>query len=226
MDMVCKLGHDQGVMNRRALFLFCLLCVCALLGMTRTARHPFHVTIAQAEVAIDEEGLKVLQVALRVDPGDLDKALAIRAERRINIETTEEVDTLIIAYLDDVFLVRHPAQKVSEDPEPLEPCPAPAADDADASKKPATRPEEMNDKPKSIIRWVGMEIDLRYAWLYFEICIPDGIMGLEFSNRIFFELEPDQANTINFTHGTWKTSLSFTRLQAWRMLRKNADKDS
>ncbi len=213
-------------MRSRALFFFCLLCLAALTGMTGTVVHPVHVTITQAEVAIGEDGLKVLQVALRVDPGDLDRALTIRAERRINIETTRGADTMIIAYLDDVFQVRHPAKKEGDDPESLAPCPEPAASHENDVEQSTTRPDEESDKSKSIIRWVGKEIDLRYAWLYFEICIPDGVVGLEFTNRIFFELEPDQANTINFTDGDWNSSLRFTRLEAWRVLRKDADKNS
>lgn len=211
-------------MTNRALFPIGLVCVFALLGAMRTARHPFHITIAQAEVGIDEDGLQVLQVALRVDPGDLSKALTLRAERRIDIEKTEEIDTLILGYLDYVFRVRHPAKPEGDDPQPLAPCPAPSVDDANAPeqppKQPATRPEEEIEKRKSFLRWVGKEVDIRYAWLYFEICIPDGLEGLEFSNQIFFELEPNQANTINFTDGQWKGSLSFTRQEAWATLKQ------
>ena len=61
------------------------------------APHPFHVTIAEADY--NEESGK-LEVALRIyNPGDLEEALGRRAGERVDLERTENVDDLIVAYL-------------------------------------------------------------------------------------------------------------------------------
>lgn len=59
------------------------------------------------------------------------------------------------------------------------------------------------------IEWVGKEIDAKHAWLYFEIPV-DGPMDLLISNRVCFEAEPDQENTILFRHDSKRLSLRFT----------------
>ena len=194
---------------------------CALTAIV-AARHPFHISIAQAEVALDERGIKVLQVALRVDPADLEAALEARTKAPIHLETTPKIDDLIVAYLDDVFQVRHPAVKEGQKPAPLEPCPPPPATPDDAIRPPATQPDWQDDDDKSIIRWVGKDLDdIRYAWLHFEICLPEsGIVGLEYSDRILFDSEPEQVNTINFRDGEERFTLRFTPADAWKVLRR------
>ena len=82
---------------------------------------------------------------------------------------------------------------------------------------PDTKDRDKEKQTPSIIHWIGKEIEIEYAWLYFEICLPEtGVAGLEFSNRIFFELEDTQTNTINFQDGQRKTSLNFTRVKPWK----------
>ena len=46
-----------------------------------------------------------------------------------------------------------------------------------------------------------------------------GLQGLQFSQRMFFELESSQANTINFREGEKRTSLRFHRSRPWQTLR-------
>ncbi|MGF1581444.1 MAG: DUF6702 family protein [Gemmataceae bacterium] len=48
------------------------------------------------------------------------------------------------------------------------------------------------------LEWVGKEIKLKGAWLYFQFSLEGGPVGTKISNRIFFELLPDQENTITF----------------------------
>ncbi|MCZ6835423.1 MAG: hypothetical protein O7G85_06575 [Planctomycetota bacterium] len=201
----------------------CLLLTSGLLLMG--AIHPFHISITEAEVVLNDDGVKVLQVALRVSPDDLEKALERRSRRRLTLETTKDIDHLIVEYLDDVFQIRHPAPDEDSKPTPLEPCPEPVAGHDDPQSESPTPPSSHPDAKKkdktSIIRWVGKEIDVRYAWLYFEICLPEkGLKGLEFSNRIFFDIEPDQDNTVNLKDGNWKPSLRFNRNETWKTLKK------
>ena len=61
------------------------------------------------------------------------------------------------------------------------------------------------------LKWVGKETEVKTAWLYFEFPVADGIDGLRVSDRVFFELEPDQTNTINLKRGKDRASLRFTR---------------
>ena len=217
-------------MIRRTLIMVAGLVMLSLFaGPTLALRHPFHVTIAEAQVNINEHGHKVLEVTLRVEPDELEAAIEQRIDKRFNLETAKDADKLIVEYLDDVFRVRHPAADKKSKPKPLKPCPPPPPGKEDERESgPSTRPDrplpdmdvESSEKEKaqpSIIHWIGMEITIEYAWLYFEICLPEtGVAGLEFSNRIFFELEDTQTNTINFQDAQRKASLNFTRIKLWQ----------
>lgn len=125
---------------------------------------------------------KHLEVALRVHPTDLERALRIRTKKRVDLDKTEGIDALIIAYLEDVFQVR------------------------------------MSDGKKVKLKWVGKEISLKWSWLYFEIPMKEGFGQARFSNQIFFELLPDQTNTILLRHGRSEVTLRFTRDQLWQSL--------
>ncbi len=61
------------------------------------------------------------------------------------------------------------------------------------------------------LRWVGKEITLKEAWLYFEVPVPDGVDELRLSNRVFFELQADQLNMMNVRIGDQRTTLRCTR---------------
>ena len=219
-----KIRWGNNAMIRRTLIMvFGLGMLSLFAGPTLALRHPFHVTIAEAQVNINERGNKVLEVALRVEPDELEAAIERRIDRKFNLETAENADKLIVAYLDDVFRVRHPAADKKSKPKPLKPCPPRPRKGEDArrsSTQPARTPDQDKKKDPSIIHWIGMEVTIEYAWLYFEICLPEqGIAGLEFSNRIFFELEETQTNTINFEEVGRKTSLSFTRVKPWKRVK-------
>ena len=69
---------------------------------TTLQAHPFHATYTEVDW---NAGKKVLEVALRVQPEDLERVLRARAKRRVNLETTKGVDTLIQQYLGEVFLI-------------------------------------------------------------------------------------------------------------------------
>lgn len=58
--------------------------------------------------------------------------------------------------------------------------------------------------------WVGYEADLKEAWLYFEVPLEKGPDNVTFADGVFFELLPDQANTINFRMGKQRKSLTCT----------------
>ncbi len=61
------------------------------------------------------------------------------------------------------------------------------------------------------LRWVGKEISVRAAWLYFEIPVPPSLAGLELEQRVFFELQTDQLNIVEVRDGTARYTLSLHR---------------
>ena len=69
---------------------------------------------------------------------------------------------------------------------------------------------ERPDGEKAMIEWVGKEVTVKTAWLYFEIPLPEGPEGSTFTNTLLFEVEPDQANTMVFGRGDNRASLRFT----------------
>lgn len=78
------------------------------------------------------------------------------------------------------------------------------------------------------LEWVGKEIKLKGAWLYFQVSLTNGPVGAKFSNRIFFKLLPDQENTITFVDRKNKKrqSITCTRTRPEIVFRwKNAAKE-
>jgi hypothetical protein len=70
---------------------------------------------------------------------------------------------------------------------------------------------ERPDGTRAALEWVGKEVTLKTAWLYFEVDLPGGPEGCTFADRVLFEVEPDQANTIVFRDGRRRASLRCTR---------------
>lgn len=140
---------------------------------SRGAAHPQHDSIARAHLRPGR-----LEVALRVVPDDLEEALRVANQRRVDLDHTPNVDALIAEYLRERFSVRR------------------------SGASPCT------------LRWVGKEVEVAHAWLYFEIVIPDGPTDHVLSNTLFFEIAPTQVNTVRLNaHGKTRT-LVFTRQRA------------
>ena len=51
------------------------------------------------------------------------------------------------------------------------------------------------------LRWVGHERDLKKAWLYFEISGDKAVHQWKIENQVFFELNEDQLNHVDFKYG-------------------------
>lgn len=152
----------------RQVFLAALLS----LGATAALAHPFHVSLAEAEYNAKD---RMLEVALRVHPSDLEEALRRQAGRRIVLEKETESVPQIQNWLRQSLVFKSSSGKVAE------------------------------------IRWVGQEVSVQEAWLYFEVPLPQGLENVEITNRIFFDLLPDQVNTINIRDGQRKLTRHFTR---------------
>lgn len=46
------------------------------------------------------------------------------------------------------------------------------------------------------LRWVGSEADAKYRWFYFELQPPPGEQTLVMENRLFFDVQAGQRNTV------------------------------
>lgn len=153
-----------------------------LLGMTAAlivtvfcgsaVAHPYHVTLAEAEL---EKSTGKLEVALKVKPEDLERALSAMSKRKISLEKEKKVDALILQYLQSrlkFFISKNKAAAMS---------------------------------------FIGKEGKLKALWLYFEVDLKGKLEGISVEHRIFFEVLPDQMNTINFKQGKKRGSLTFSR---------------
>ena len=156
--------------------------LAVLLATNECQAHPFHVSIAEAEWNASS---KTIEVALRVDPVDLELALRRRFRKPVDLDKTRDIEKLIAAWLQDTFVVRNA------------------------------------DKKESKLDWVGCEITLKEAWLYFEFPAEAGWQGLTISNEVFFERLNGQANTVNFTAGRYRQSFTLTRNRTSQELKKS-----
>ena len=154
-----------------ALFCTLLALFCALLPCCPVLAHPRHLSVAEAEWNAKS---RRLEVALQVNPVDLEQALRLISNRPIDLDKTKGIELLLRDYIERSFVVREA------------------------------------DGTRAKLKWVGHEVDLKDAWLYFEVPLKAGPENATFGAGLFFELLPDQANTINFRVGETRKSLTFT----------------
>lgn len=72
------------------------------------------------------------------------------------------------------------------------------------------------------LNWIGKELEIKQAWLYFEVKTGVPPEDFSFSNTLFFELHPDQINIFNLKFKGRRASLSFAKDKATHRL---TDKD-
>lgn len=68
------------------------------------------------------------------------------------------------------------------------------------------------------LSWVGKEVFVTNAWLYFEAPLPDGPSGIRITDRLFFETQQRQVNSIHCRHGQRQATLIYradSPAQAW-----------
>lgn len=171
---------------------FCIGVVVAVvfsltLASSAGASHPYHVSVAELNW---NSRSNAFEVAMCVWPADLEKAVSRQQGTPVDLDLQDNVDPLIEQYVQSRFSICH-----ASDPKPV------------AGK----------------FRWVGHQRDLKQAWLFFEISIPsDGeaarsdktSQGWVVENRIFFELNDDQMNHVQFSvDGKYRLSQSLSRLR-------------
>lgn len=182
----------------------CLLVVIAaemMLATAAFANHPFHVATAETRWNMET---KKLEVSIRCHPIDLETALRRRTGKKIDLDTTENVDELLAEYLRETFQLHQG---------PL-PTPAPGPPPGEALKTPttpATSTVTENDKESKLakLHWVGKEIDMKWAWLYIELEPKDLTQELHMTNTILMDVLDDQSNTVIIRLETQRQSLMF-----------------
>ena len=86
--------------------LFTVLCV-ALSAARSSHAHPFHASLAEVEFNAQTHSL---EVALRVDAGDLEEALRRMTKKSVDLDKTPQVDRLIQQLLVKSFQVKDASQ--------------------------------------------------------------------------------------------------------------------
>ena len=154
-------------------------------GFAQAALHPFHVTFATAEW---NAKTKRLEVALRIDPNDLEQAIERREKKEIALEDNQ-AEQAVESYLRATFLVKSPQGK------PVE------------------------------LGWVGYEVEVKRAWLYFEIPLEDGPEGIEIKNTMLFGQVSKQVNIVSLRAGKQGATLKLTSDKPSQRVRLKAVKE-
>ena len=175
---------------------FCFTC-----SNISIANHPFHVATAETRWNMET---KKLEVSIRCHPIDLETALRRRTGKKIDLDTTENVDELLTEYLRETFQLHQG---------PL-PAPPPAASPTEALNVPknSTDAPTSNSKTESNLaklHWIGKEIDMKWAWLYIELEPKDLNQEQHMTNTILMDVLDDQSNTVIIRLGTERQSLMF-----------------
>ncbi len=137
-----------------------LACIATLFAAPAIASHPYHVSLCEMEFNPRSGNM---EVALCVWPADLELALSRDTGKKVDLDSTTELDQKIAAYLEKRLRVM-PAMGGKT-------CP---------------------------IRMVGHEHNLKQAWIYLEFTNEHPTTEWTVDNRVFFELNADQLNQLNF----------------------------
>lgn len=162
---------------------FTIVSTAAIGADPGTLSHPFHVSLAEVEYNPES---KSLEIALKVWPEDLEKALQRMEKKKIDLDGRKDLDRLIERYVKRNIYVSEDGKKINE------------------------------------IQWIGQEIGIKEAWLYFEIPTGQPPVGFRFKNTLFFELQDDQVNIFQFKIDGKRATLNFTRDRS--MIRLEPDK--
>ena len=168
--------------------------------------HPYHVSLA--EVNWNTKSHK-FEVALCLWPADLEKALARQTGRPIDLEKEANIDQLMEAYIGKQFTI-HSTNERTKKLETKQNTPANALTGGETANPTAAKTQKSvvaakADSPAepSKMKWFGHEADAKQVWLYFEIAGEPGTKWTA-ENRVFFELNDDQLNHIQW-NGSGKT---------------------
>ncbi|MDX1928734.1 MAG: DUF6702 family protein [Pirellulaceae bacterium] len=183
--------------SRQFSFVCALTLVCLSLTNAALANHPFHVSTAEVEF---NAKTKRLEVGLKCQTTDLERALRLMAGKKIDIESDPQVDELVKRYVtENFYLSVAPANTKAETPKNT----AEKAATSDATP-------EVPEPPKEPIKLVGKEFETKWIWIYFELQPPAGDQPLVLVNRVLFEVNTGQINTCLIRHNGKRHALKST----------------
>lgn len=144
------------------------------------AAHPYHVSRAEIQYNAQRG---TFEVALCVWPADLEKAIGQMEKKAIDLDTLTQAqrDAAVAKYVTSRFRVLPEKSAVTS-------AASPTGD--------ATIASESRTVERCQFRWVGSEMNLKQAWLYFEVTTGADTRQWSFENRMFFELNEDQLNQV------------------------------
>lgn len=146
--------------------------------------HPFHACLAEMKW---HEKDSSYQVAIKVDPNDLEEAVAFHSKNnKFKLDESDASGKAIFAYLKTRFVATQPAKNSTE-----------------KKKSDDTIP----------LKWVGYEADVKEAWLYFEIPLKTDPSSLSLKNTILLEINEKQVNLVTVIRGKQKKSYHFSKEQ-------------
>ena len=179
--------------------------------------HPYHVSLAEVNWNVKSHKF---EVALCLWPADLEKALARQTGRPIDLEKEANIDQLMEAYIGKHFTI-HSTDAQTKKPKKEQNTPAKELVSGKTTNPITTKTQKTVIAPPTPIniatatakgdppveapkmKWFGHEADAKQVWLYFEIAGKPGAKWTA-ENRVFFELNDDQLNHIQW-NGSGKT---------------------
>ncbi len=163
-----------GMRSIHWVYCFSLLVCFALATIAEAVVHPFHISTAEIEF---NPATKRLEIGLKCQSSDFERALAKLAGKKLDIEKDPQVDDLATRYLSDNFYL--------------------ATAQTETKDKSASTDivREVPPPPKQPIKFVGKELQTTWIWLYFEMDVPAGDDPLVLVNRVLCEVNAGQINT-------------------------------
>lgn len=164
-----------------------------------SASHPYHVSLTEVRWNPTSGNF---EVALCVWPGDLELALARHTNSSVDLQTVANLDAKLSQYVAEHFSihripVQNPISRVTG-----------SRKNAELNLAPTQLVSQVSD-----IRWVGHELDLKQAWLYFEIPGTTEVNTWRVENHFFNELNEDQINRIQLSVGREVVAVDLNRKQ-------------
>lgn len=178
---------------------FAAVVTIVLLAPAVAVGHPFHISSAEIEYASESDRL---QVSLKLQAVDMERALARMAGKRIKLEQAD-VDQWLVQYLARHLYLRPTTAVDAAGNSSLEHSAERIAPEGPA-KKPLAR---------SRVHWVGSELKGAWMWLYFELELPPTRDDLQLVNTVLFDTNTGQINTVSVRHAGQRIGLKLTSQQ-------------
>lgn len=175
------------------------LAWCLATLNAQAVNHPFHISTAEVEY---NPTTKRLEVGLKCQSMDLERALGRLAGKKIDIEKDAAVDELVTRYLTDRFY--------------LAVAPTSSKDKSESTDITQEVPEPL----KEPIKLVGKEFETTWVWIYFESPVPAGDEPFVLVNRVLFEVNTGQINTSLIRYEGKRDALKSTTFKPFQSFKR------